>query len=76
MTVTGPARRRGRRIPPAVLLELMERLRDDRELGRTTRVRLGPGPLASVVQGMWRCLLREDREQEGQHDNTCRDEGQ
>ena len=38
---------------------------------------LGPFMLLGLVaQGIWRCLLREDREQQGKHDNTCRDEGQ
>ena len=34
------------------------------------------GPFAFVVQWIWRCLLREDRVQQGKHDNTSRDEGQ
>jgi hypothetical protein len=35
---------------------------------------LGPSPFG--LRWIWRCLLREDRKQQGQHDNTCRDEGQ
>ena len=28
------------------------------------------------MRWIWRCLPREDREQQGKHDNTSRDEGQ
>ena len=34
------------------------------------------GPFAFPIRWIWRCLLREDREQQGKHDHTSRGEGQ
>jgi len=34
------------------------------------------GPLAYVARWIWRCLLREDQEQQGKHYKTSHDEGQ
>jgi hypothetical protein len=34
------------------------------------------GPLAFVARWIWRCLLREDQEQQGKHYKTSHDEGQ
>jgi hypothetical protein len=34
------------------------------------------GPFAYLARWIWRCLLREDQEQQGKHYKTSHDEGQ